>query len=173
MTGCLRAPPNRAGSPCGRNALLSSRHDRYPESGPLLITAGRRGRASFRLVLESGRDSTLHEKTPVPFSSAGRMSSVSELLPGPRATPCGGRLSREDDCVRIRCGSSCRWPNSTEILVHFRLGLRPTFLVNHPDLIRQVLVTDARLFRRSTQILDALRQFDGESLLVSEGEACA
>ncbi len=55
-------------------------------------------------------------------------------------------------------------------LVHFRSRRNPIFFVNHPDLVREVLVSRAQDFTRADAVRNALRLFDGESILVSEGD---
>ncbi len=52
----------------------------------------------------------------------------------------------------------------------FRLGPYRAYLVNQPDLIREVLVTKAKLFRKQPKVPDALREIDGEGLVVTEGD---
>jgi len=54
-------------------------------------------------------------------------------------------------------------------LPHFRLGPYPVYLVNHPDLIRQVLVADQIHFTKS-RALQRARILLGDGLLTSEGE---
>ena len=55
-------------------------------------------------------------------------------------------------------------------LAYFRIGPYPCCVVNHPDLVREVLVTQARHFRKQPRTLNALRQIDGEGLIVTEGD---
>ena len=55
-------------------------------------------------------------------------------------------------------------------VVHFRSWRNPIFFVNHPDLVREVLVLRNREFTRAETVRNALRIFDGESILVSEGD---
>jgi len=55
-------------------------------------------------------------------------------------------------------------------IAHFRLGPIRAYLVNNPELIREVLVTKARHFRKQPRTLNALRQIDGNGLIVSEGD---
>ncbi len=55
-------------------------------------------------------------------------------------------------------------------LVCFRAWRNPIFFVNHPDLVREVLVSRTQEFVRSDAIRNTLRIFDGESILVSEGD---
>src|SRR5262249_28216133 len=41
----------------------------------------------------------------------------------------------------------------------------------HPDLIHEALVTKAQSFQRRGRIIDVLRQWDGNGLVVNDGEA--
>jgi cytochrome P450 len=54
-------------------------------------------------------------------------------------------------------------------LVYFKLGPQPVFLLNHPDYIRDALVTHNRCFMKSEGLQRAKRLL-GEGLLTSEGE---
>ena len=54
-------------------------------------------------------------------------------------------------------------------IVHFKLGPQDIYLLNHPDYIRDVLVTHNRNFVKSRG-LELAKKFLGESLLTSEGE---
>ena len=54
-------------------------------------------------------------------------------------------------------------------IVHYRLALRDVYLVGHPDLIRDVLVTRQRDFAKGEGLKWALR-FLGDGLLTSEGD---
>jgi cytochrome P450 len=54
-------------------------------------------------------------------------------------------------------------------VVHFKLGPQDMYLLNHPDYIRDVLVTHNRNFVKSRG-LQMAKRFLGESLLTSEGE---
>lgn len=54
-------------------------------------------------------------------------------------------------------------------VVHFKLGPQDMYLLNHPDYIRDVLVTNNRNFVKSRGMQMA-KKFLGESLLTSEGE---
>ncbi|MDQ4122474.1 MAG: cytochrome P450 [Acidobacteriota bacterium] len=51
----------------------------------------------------------------------------------------------------------------------FRLGNQPMFFVNHPDLIRDVLVTNAAKFHKG-RALQRMKRVLGQGLLTSEGE---
>jgi len=54
-------------------------------------------------------------------------------------------------------------------VVHFKLGPQDVYLLNNPDYIRDVLVTNNRNFVKSRG-LEMAKRFLGESLLTSEGE---
>jgi cytochrome P450 len=53
-------------------------------------------------------------------------------------------------------------------LVYFRFGPQPVFFLNHPDLIRDVLVTHDHCFRKGRG-LERAKRLLGEGLLTSEG----
>lgn len=55
-------------------------------------------------------------------------------------------------------------------LVFFRIFWHRAYLVNHPDMIRQVLVAEAKNFPKCSKIQKHLRQITGNGLLVTEGE---
>jgi cytochrome P450 len=54
-------------------------------------------------------------------------------------------------------------------VVHFKFGPQAVYLLNHPDYIRDVLVTNNRNFVKSRG-LEMAKKFLGEGLLTSEGE---
>jgi cytochrome P450 len=54
-------------------------------------------------------------------------------------------------------------------LVHFKFGPQDIFFINHPDTVRDVLVTNNRNFTKSRG-LEMAKRFLGEGLLTSEGE---
>lgn len=54
-------------------------------------------------------------------------------------------------------------------LVHFKFGPQDIFFVNHPETIRDVLVTNNRNFTKSRG-LEMAKRFLGEGLLTSEGD---
>lgn len=55
-------------------------------------------------------------------------------------------------------------------ITHFKLGKYSIYLVNHPDYIRQVLVTDVDKFEKSMPYKRLLSRFLGNGLLISDGE---
>ncbi len=54
-------------------------------------------------------------------------------------------------------------------IAHFQIGLQRVFLLNHPDLIRDVLVTHYENFTKG-RALQRAKNLLGEGLLTSEGE---
>lgn len=54
-------------------------------------------------------------------------------------------------------------------IAHYRIGPQHLFFINHPDLIRDVLVTHGRLFHKSRG-LERARRLLGNGLLTSEDE---
>jgi len=54
-------------------------------------------------------------------------------------------------------------------VVYLRLGREKAFVINHPDLIREVLVTQHKNFTKGRG-LERVKRFLGEGLLTSEGE---
>jgi cytochrome P450 len=55
-------------------------------------------------------------------------------------------------------------------LAHFRVGPIHSYLLNHPSLIREVLVTRAKSFRRWERQKRVFRKIDGNGLINSEGD---
>jgi cytochrome P450 len=55
-------------------------------------------------------------------------------------------------------------------IVYFGSWRTPIFFVNHPKLVREVLISRTSDFVRADAVRNALRVFDGESILVREGD---
>lgn len=55
-------------------------------------------------------------------------------------------------------------------LASLRMGPVQAYLANSPELTREILVTKAKHFHKERRTLDALRQIDGEGLVISEGD---
>lgn len=86
--------------------------------------------------------------------------------PGPRGLPLVGvvPLFRSDPA-----GFLAGLARDYGDIVHFRLMRRHAFLFNHPDLVREVLVTQQANFVKS-RILQRSKLLLGEGLLTSEGD---
>src|SRR5947209_7696682 len=85
--------------------------------------------------------------------------------PGPRGRLLGGHIHEFANLLDFlpRCA------REFGDIVSFRFGPRRLVLLNHPDLIEKVLVTDARRYRKHTgQRL--VKTLLGEGLVTSEGE---
>jgi cytochrome P450 len=55
-------------------------------------------------------------------------------------------------------------------IVFYRLFTHTAYQVNHPDLIREVLITKARSFHKQDRQMNVIRQVAGDGLLTAEGE---
>jgi len=53
---------------------------------------------------------------------------------------------------------------------HSKLGPLHLYFANHPDLVKEVLVTRGKNFRKLPRVLKALRDVDGNGLVISEGD---
>jgi cytochrome P450 len=53
---------------------------------------------------------------------------------------------------------------------YLRMGWADIYFINRPELIREVLVTKVRSFRKLSRQMRSLRKIEGEGLVVSEGE---
>ncbi|MEO8496722.1 MAG: cytochrome P450 [Planctomycetota bacterium] len=93
---------------------------------------------------------------------------MSRLPPGPSDSVfgfrLGGRFRRNP--LKFLTGLARDYGD----LAMFRIGPYRVCLVNHPDLIRDVLVTHRPLFPKLDRHCRAIRSFSGNSLFVSEGE---
>jgi enediyne biosynthesis protein E7 len=58
-------------------------------------------------------------------------------------------------------------------VVHFRLGPSPCYLFAHPDHVHEILVRQARHFRKTARFKRVFGRFEGEGLLTSDGDAWA
>ncbi|HVK14448.1 MAG TPA: cytochrome P450 [Gemmataceae bacterium] len=86
--------------------------------------------------------------------------------PGPRDGLFGitfhGPMSRDP------LGFAARVAREYGDFAFVRLGWVRLYLVNRPDLVREVLVTKARSFRKLTRQMRALRKIEGDGLVVAE-----
>jgi cytochrome P450 len=86
--------------------------------------------------------------------------------PSPKHVPFLGHLTKfRRDPLRLLLDSAREHGD----VVHLRFGPQDIYLLNHPDYIRDVLVTNSRNFVKSRG-LEMAKKFLGESLLTSEGE---
>jgi cytochrome P450 len=95
--------------------------------------------------------------------SAGR----APLPPGPRGRWLVGSLPEFGrDLLGFLAGCARDYGD----VVHFRLGRRPAYLLNRPDLVEQVLVDKQGTFIKHSFFWRHARRLFGEGLLTSEGE---
>jgi len=88
------------------------------------------------------------------------------LPPGPRTVlPIRNALALRRDII----GFFCKLTRTYGDVVFVSLGPRRLYLLNHPDLIQEVLVTRHRSFRKSW-IMQQAKYVIGEGLLTSEGD---
>jgi len=86
--------------------------------------------------------------------------------PGPRRPMLGALISPGRDPLQL----FTRFAATYGDVVHFRLGSERVFFINHPQHIRDVLVTHQRNFTKSRG-LERAKKLLGEGLLTSEGAA--
>ena len=89
------------------------------------------------------------------------------LPPGPRGHWLVGSLP---EFGRDILGFLTRCAGEYGDIVQFRLGRRPAYLLNHPDLIEQVLVDKQGTFIKHSFFWRHARRLFGQGLLTSEGE---
>jgi cytochrome P450 len=63
-----------------------------------------------------------------------------------------------------------RWQRTYGDVVYLGVGGLRFYWLFHPDLAREVLVTQAKRFRRSGRQVDVLREWDGDGLVTSDGD---
>lgn len=66
-------------------------------------------------------------------------------------------------------GAYVGWQREYGDQVSFRTGPYRLFVFYHPDQVREVLVTQARCFQRLPRVMRTFAQWNGNSLLISEG----
>lgn len=94
------------------------------------------------------------------------MSAEKKLAPGPRpAIPLKNFLDFRKDPLAFMTNVARTYGD----VAHFRMGRNNFFFVNHPDHIKDLLVTSNRKFRKSL-VLQRAKKVLGEGLLTSEGE---
>ncbi len=86
--------------------------------------------------------------------------------PGPKGEPVVGCLRQlRRDPMKFLFGAAAEYGD----IVHFKLATQDVFLLNDPDLIRDVLVTNSKNFQKSRG-LQMAKAVLGEGLLTSEGD---
>ncbi len=102
----------------------------------------------------------------LPRFAATRGRSGDAFPPGPRARYPGQFLV---EVARNPLAMMMAMAAEHGDIAHFRVGPQHLYLVNHPDLIRDVLVTNQKNFHKSRG-LERARRLLGDGLLTSEGD---
>ena len=96
------------------------------------------------------------------------VTAALKLPPGPRrvlpANPLFGFLAFRRDPLSFLTSLARDYGD----IVHFRMGPQHTYLLNHPDLVKDVLVTNQDAFMKG-RALQRSKRLLGEGLLTSEG----
>jgi cytochrome P450 len=119
--------------------------------------------------MEDGRTGSAPAKESLPGRRGARSTQPmpdSYDPPGPRARFPGHMMLR---FLRRRLPLMVESAKKYGDIVLFRIGNERIYLFNHPDLIRDVLVTNQKNFTKSRALVRAKRVL-GEGLLTSEGE---
>src|SRR5947209_3121717 len=88
------------------------------------------------------------------------------MPPGPKGEPVVGSLRQlRRNPMDFLLGAASEFGE----IVHFKLATQEVFLINDPDLIRDVLVTNSKNFLKSRG-LQMAKSVLGEGLLTSEGQ---
>ncbi len=94
------------------------------------------------------------------------MKRHSQYPPGPNPRLPGNNLLK---FRRDPLGFLTRVVREYGDIAHFTLGRQHVYLLNHPEYVKDVLVTHARKFKKG-RILERAKRVLGEGLLTSEGE---
>jgi len=91
--------------------------------------------------------------------------------PGPPNRPFGSNHLQaiRNDLVGFGAGLQREFGD----VVHFRLGSMDCYQLTHPDQIHEVLVLKARKFRKPKRLKQVFGRFEGNGLVLSEGELWA
>jgi len=76
-----------------------------------------------------------------------------------------GRRFKRDTLGLLR-----QWQRDYGDIAYLRIGTLRFYWLFHPDLARDVLVTQAKRFRRTGRQVEVLREWDGDGLVTSDGD---
>jgi cytochrome P450 len=96
------------------------------------------------------------------------MSAANRFPPGPATGYFEWSLARRLQTERLEFPTEIA--RTYGDFAHLRLGPVHLYFANHPDLVREVLVTRAKSFRKLPRLIRALREVDGNGLVLSEGD---
>jgi cytochrome P450 len=106
------------------------------------------------------------------FAGAGQMTKVTAMPsvfpPGPHDWTFG--LSQLRKLKQDVLGYYTELRRRYGDVVHLRFGPYKTYVFFHPDAVREVLVAKAKQFRRFPRPMQVFAQWNGNSVLISEGD---
>src|SRR4051812_39384537 len=91
--------------------------------------------------------------------------------PGPRDRVCGVSFYKPMSANPLAFAEQV-WRDYGDF-TFVRIGWVRLYFVNRPELIREVLSTKVKSFRKLTRQMRALRKIEGDGLVVSEGDSWA
>lgn len=94
---------------------------------------------------------------------------MSAVPPGPRDWTLGLKLMAQFKSDVI--GAYTRLHEQYGDVVSFRVAHQRLYMFFHPDAIREILVTQAKAFIRVPRVVQVFAQWNGQSVLIVEGEA--
>jgi cytochrome P450 len=96
------------------------------------------------------------------------MTSAKRLPPGPRTGYFDWSLAQRLQTERL--DYPLELARTYGDLAYFHLGPVHLYFANHPDLVKEVLITRGKSFRKLPRLIRALRDVDGNGLVLSEGD---
>jgi cytochrome P450 len=96
------------------------------------------------------------------------MAAAKRFPPGPKTGYFDWSLARRLQTERL--DYPLELARTYGDLAYFRLGPVHLYFANHPDLVKEVLITRGKSFRKLPRLIRALRDVDGNGLVLSEGD---
>jgi cytochrome P450 len=94
--------------------------------------------------------------------------AANRFPPGPKAGFFGWALARRFQNQLLEFPTELA--RTYGDLAHFRLGPVHFYFVNHPELVKEVLITRGKSFKKLPRVIKALSQVDGNGLVLSDGD---
>jgi cytochrome P450 len=96
------------------------------------------------------------------------MAAANRFPPGPKTGFFDWSLARRLQNERLEFPTELA--RTYGDLAHIRLGPVHLYFANHPDLVKEVLITRGKSFKKLPRLIKALRDVDGNGLVLSEGD---
>jgi cytochrome P450 len=96
------------------------------------------------------------------------MAAANRFPPGPKSGFFDWSLARRLQNERLEVPTELA--RTYGDLAHVRLGPVHLYFVNHPDLVKEVLITRGKSFKKLPRLIKALSQVDGNGLVTSDGD---